>query len=78
MPSSFPLPSTGLTVNGMVTLAVAPRAVAGTAQVSVVPSWVTPVGRTPTVASSRRSVASKVIVVPAGMATLPVLRAERV
>ena len=63
----------------MVTVDVAASAVAGTAQVSVVPAWVTPVGRVPMVASSRTSAASTVMTVPAaGIATLPVLRAVSV
>src|SRR5689334_12517632 len=58
---------------------VAARAVAGTLQVRVVPSRVTPAGRVPIVASSRTSLTSRVIEVPAaGIATLPVLRADRV
>ena len=67
-----------MTVNGIVTVDVAASAVAGTAQVSVVPAWVTPVGRAPMVGVVEDVRGVERDDVPAGIATLPVLRAVRV
>ena len=67
------------TVKGIATFEVEARGVAGTLQVSVLPACVTSAGRVPIVASSRTSATFRVTVVPAaGMATLPVLRADKV